>query len=61
MPIWEVVDGNRRLVKSFSSEDEAYQWVDQQNQRHATVNVASPASESLDNAIEVLRVAILGF
>lgn len=57
MPTWEVVDGNRRLVKEFSSEEEAYHWVEQQNAR--TLKSDSAAS-GLD-AESVLRVAILGF
>jgi hypothetical protein len=61
MPIWEVVDGNRRLVRSFSSEDEAYRWVDQHNARLAADDVATAGSDSFDKAVEVLRVAILGF
>lgn len=61
MPIWEVVDGNRRLVREFSSEEEAYQWVEQQNAQSTHAEGAVFGLKSLDNAENILRVAILGF
>lgn len=61
MPTWEVVDGNRRLIKQFSSEDEAYRWIEQQQGQIAPNETGGSGLDSFDKAEQILRVAIMGF
>jgi hypothetical protein len=61
MMVWEVVNGNHQVFKQFSSEEEAQQWANQENERRAVQQRIDRELAKLEDDVNRLRLSILGF